>query len=136
MNMKMHRQPQPNADDDKIAEYEKVIREQKERIVVMRDENRALQKKIDDYRSKEQVIAAAMINAERASGEVIKNAKRAAGQIMHDAEEHALRQESMVNSYTAQLKELDKCCEAILCSIRQHLDKSQSTLGIVIGGRQ
>ena len=58
-----------------ITEYENVIREQRQRIISLRDENTALKMQIEALEKEKDNVAGALIAAEKHKAQIIEEAK-------------------------------------------------------------
>lgn len=121
---------------NEAEEYEKIISEQKKRIIALREEKKELEQKLSFIEAQKSLISEALVDARRTSDTTIRDARRAAAQIVSDATGRARREENAVNDCQRRLRELDACCEHILLSIRKQLDDGHVSLGVVVGGRK
>ncbi len=114
-------------------DYEKVTKEQKDRIVSLREENIELQKKLQSFEDKKLAIAAALMDAEKAGNTIILRAKDHANVILQEAETQRKRSEEKLQEYNLLLEDLSTRCENILKSIDAELGSCRQpfTLGLV-----
>ena len=114
------------------TDYETVIREQKNRIMKLREDNAELAQKVSDYEKYGDEMARALLDARQKAGEIISDAKKQADSILRQAEEQAARSEKNIEYYRSSLKELEKRSERIFNFIRSELLKEKKpSLSIV-----
>ena len=110
-----------------ITEYENVIREQRQRINSLRDENTALKMQIEALEKEKDNVAGALIAAEKHKAQIIEEAKLRAEKILEAAENSRKKSEMTVKYYCNSLCELEVRCGRILDGISRELNKSDRT---------
>ena len=110
-----------------ITEYENVIREQRQRIISLRDENTVLKKHIEELEKQKDNVAGALIAAEKHKAQIIEDAKLRAAKIVEAAELSRKKSEMTVKYYCNSLCELEVRCGRILDSITRELNKTDRT---------
>ncbi|MBQ9942671.1 MAG: DivIVA domain-containing protein [Christensenellaceae bacterium] len=116
------------------VEYEKLTMEQKDRIMNLRNENKALQEKLQGYEDKHQAIANALTEAEKAADAILARAKAQAAIILKEAEKRRIRSEERAREYDTMLRDLAQRCEHILNDIERQLTPSPTNLELVTTG--
>lgn len=113
-------------------DYESVIREQKERILALRDQNTILAKRVADLEGDHAAISGALITAQQTADQIIAQAKTQAGHILAQAMNQCEQEQKTHVYYTNALQDLEKRCERILSAIAQELSEhKKSRLSIV-----
>ncbi len=110
--------------EQKARDYEQVIKEQRERIITLRDENSLLKKDLDELKTKKEEISRAILSAEKSKTLIIEEAKKRAEQILLAAKNDAKQNEQSVRYYCNSLYELEVRCERILEGISRELKKT------------
>lgn len=134
--MGIKRKTQPD-DSERIRQltidYEKVTKEQKERIMALREENQELQKRLQSYEESRHAIAQALLDAERAGRAIIERAKEQAERVTREANEKKRKSEECVQQNTLLLQDLSNRCETILKGIEAELQPAPRSfsLGLV-----
>ena len=112
--------------DDIRSEYESVIKNQKERITQLREDNAVLAKKISELENCKSEMVNALIEAQKRSAEIIRDAHIRAEEIVKDAEHERSVAEKTAFLYHSSLKELESRSEKILLSIRKELSRDRT----------
>ena len=107
-------------------DYEKLLKEQKDRILALRDENQLLQDKLKAFENSRNAIVAAMVNAQKAGQEIISASKEQAQDILDKAEQKRKRLEAGANEYRNMLADLSARCDRIGEAIDQELRRTNS----------
>ena len=107
-------------------DYEKLLKEQKDRILALRDENQLLQDKLKTFENSRSAIVAAMVGAQKASQEIISASKQEAQSILDKAEQKRKRLEEDANEYRNMLADLSARCDRIGQAIDQELRRTSS----------
>ena len=114
------------------TDYVTVIREQKNRILKLREDNSELSKKVSEYEHYSKEMANALMDARFKAEEIINDAKIQAEEIIKRANEQQLKSDKTIKYYNNSLKELELRSERILNFIKNELSKeSRATLSIV-----
>lgn len=118
-------------------EYEAITKEQKDRILALREEKNQLAEQLETYAKNRDLIASALLQAERAAEETIAHAKAKASAILEDAEKNRRKAVQNMEYYNALLEDLGVRCENILDCIQKELAPSMpgKGLGLVVGNR-
>lgn len=121
-----------NADDvDELLlkvrnDYEKCLREQKNRIMALRDENREMQTKIEKYKANEIYIIDTIAQAEEAAESIVGEATKKAREIIETAQTEDRKLRSDVEVNCQRLFKLKRASEAIFRSVAkvmgEHID--------------
>jgi len=106
-------------------EYEKLAKEQKDRILLLRDENRSLVQQLKQANEEKAAIAAALIRAERTSLQIIEEAKNRSEGILADARRKESFTKQRIKEGSALLEELAERCESISKCIDVELEKTR-----------
>ncbi len=109
-------------------EYEKLAKEQKERILSLREENHDLAARLKQAEAQKAAVAAALIRAEWSSLQIVDDAKNRANRILSDAQKKELSAKQRVCEHNVLLGELAVQCERILKGIERELEKSKGKL--------
>ena len=72
-------------------EYERITKEQKDRITELREENARLQEQLDELEKSREAIVGALIGARKTADEMVADAKIQADTILQRAEERCAR---------------------------------------------
>ena len=106
MIAKRNRQPDPRARLAQLTEdYESLAKEQKDRILALRNENAELLQRLRAYEESESALSAALVKAERTAGEIISAAKDRAEGIIAAAREEAEGGETITRAAAVAYKE-------------------------------
>ena len=112
-----------NAEDvDKLllkvrSDYEKCLKEQKERIIQLRDENRELAAFIKKYKDNERYIIGAITRAEETAQNIIKDAERKARERLEKAANEEKQLKVAIEGGYQRLYKLRRASEAIYRAI-------------------
>ena len=110
--------------EQKARDYEQVIKEQRERIITLRDDTSLLKKDLAELKTKKEEISRAILSAEKSKTLIIEEAKKRAEQILLAAKNDAKQNEQSVRYYCNSLYELEVRCERILEGISRELKKT------------
>lgn len=102
-------------------DYEKLAKEQKERILALREENRALSEKLENCLKEKGAIATALVRAEQTGQQLIGQAKKRSEQILSEAYKKEDASRRRIEEHRALLRTLAVQCENILTSIENEL---------------
>ena len=104
------------------ADYESIIKEQKERIMSLREENDMLKEGLREYKEKNDSIVAALVTAQQVSEQITAHAKRSSADIQRAAAEQLAKKQQAVAFYDEQLHQLRNTCFGILTQIDNELE--------------
>lgn len=125
MTAKRNRQPDPRIRLAQLTEdYENLAKEQKERILTLRNENAALSQRLKAYEEKEAALSAALVNAERAASQIINAARERAEGIIGEAREEERKTKERLREHTLLLSDLADRCDNIMKNIHNELRKA------------
>ncbi len=116
----------PADPEDIRKEYEEVLREQRQRITSLRDENAVLEKKLAEYERYAGEITGALADARIKANDVIAAAKKRAAQIVAEADNAKKENDNTMQYYRNALKELECRSERILTSIQSELTRERT----------
>ncbi len=125
------------SDYDKIisemkSDYETVIRDQKNRILKLREDNAELAKKLSEYEKYSDEIANTLLDARFKASEIVSDAKKQADSMLKSAAEQKNNSDKAVKYYKCSLKELEQRSERILTFIQNELSRdAKPALSIV-----
>lgn len=103
------------------ADYENVIKNQKERILQLREDNTELCKKISELENRKNDLVNALMDARAKGDEIIREAKAQAEKIIKDAENEKMHAQNTAFLYQSSLRDLETRSQRILQSIRKEL---------------
>lgn len=119
-----------NADDvDKLLkkvrnDYENCLKEQKNRIIALRDENKEMSSLLSKYKENEQFIIGAITKAEQTARAIISDAEQQAKKRLQHAEAEEVNLRIAVQKNYDRLRRLKTASEAIyravLSTMREH----------------
>lgn len=109
-----------------LSDYEQIIKEQRRRIIDLRDENLSLKSRITKLEQERNNIAAAIIAAEQSKARILSEAKQHADKIIAAAESDRKKSELSVKYYCNSLRDLETRCERILDGISRELNKAEA----------
>ncbi len=109
------------------ADYEEVAREQKERIIALREENHVLAEKLQACEKQKETIAAALIRGEQVRQAIIEAANRKSEKILGEARRNEELAERKIAEHHAELKYLRDKCERILRYMDDEMVKNKSS---------
>lgn len=125
MIAKRNRQPDPRARLAQLTEdYESLAREQKDRILTLRNENAELLQRLRAYEESESALSAALVKAERTAGEIISAAKDRAEGIIAAAREEERKTKDRLKEHTLLLSDLAERCDNIMKNIQNELRRA------------
>lgn len=104
-------------------EYERITKEQKDRIMELREENSRLMEKLEEMERSKEAIVGALVGARKTADEMIADAKIQAEVIVQRAEERSAAREQSVKAYIEKLLTLRDSAERIMKQIDAELDK-------------
>ncbi len=110
-----------------IADYEQVIKDQRKRIIDLREENSELKRKVLELEQERSSIAAAMVAAEQSKARIIAEAEKRAERIITAAEADRKKSELAVKYYCNSLHDLEVRCGRILDGITRELSKTEGS---------
>ncbi|MDD5017689.1 MAG: DivIVA domain-containing protein [Eubacteriales bacterium] len=105
------------------SDYEKCLKEQKERIIKLREENKEMSMMIERYKSNEKYIIGAITKAEET-----------AQSIVNDAERKAKERLKMAENEQKQIMMAAQGCYLRLCRLRQVSETIFRAVSTVMGG--
>lgn len=94
-------------------DYEQCLKNQKERILILRDENKEMAAVLEAYRKNEQKISSAITHAEETAQSIIRQAKEKAAQCLENAQREAQGIKAAAECYYRRLCSLKKASETI-----------------------
>ena len=125
MIAKRNRQADPRARLAQLTEdYESLAKEQKDRIMALRNENAELLQRLKAYEESESALSAALVKAERTASEIISAARERAEAIMSDAREEERKTKERLKEHTLLLSDLAERCDHIMKNIQNELRKA------------
>ena len=125
MIAKRNRQPDPRARLAQLTEdYESLAKEQKDRILALRNENAELLQRLRAYEESESALSAALVKAERTAGEIISAAKDRAEGIIAAAREEERKTKDRLKEHTLLLSDLAERCDNIMKNIQNELRRA------------
>ena len=125
MIAKRNRQPDPRARLAQLTEdYESLAKEQKNRILALRNENAELLQRLRAYEESESALSAALVKAERTAGEIISAAKDRAEGIIAAAREEERKTKDRLKEHTLLLSDLAERCDNIMKNIQNALRRA------------
>ena len=104
-------------------EYERITKEQKDRITELREENARLQEQLDELEKSREAIVGALIGARKTADEMVADAKIQADIILQRAEERCAAREQSIKAHIEKLLALRDSCERIMKQIDAELDQ-------------
>lgn len=105
------------------AEYEQVIRDQRKRIIDLRDENHILKSRVEELEQERKSVADAMLLAQHSRERILADARDRAEKILAAAETSRKKSELAVKYYCSSLKDLETRCANILEGISRELNR-------------
>ena len=105
------------------AEYEQVIRDQRKRIIDLRDENHVLKSRVEELEQERKSVADAMLLAQHSRERILADARDRAEKILAAAENSRKKNELAVKYYCSSLKDLETRCANILEGISRELNR-------------
>jgi len=108
------------------ADYESVIKNQKERILQLREDNSELCKKISELESRKTDMVNALMDARAKAEEILRGAQEQANKILKDAEQEKLHAQGTALLYQNSLRDLEIRSQRILRSIQKELSADRS----------
>ncbi len=105
------------------AEYEQVIRDQRKRIIDLRDENHVLKCRVEELEQERKSVADAMLLAQHSRERILADARDRAEKILAAAETSRKKNELAVKYYCSSLKDLETRCANILEGISRELNR-------------
>ena len=98
-------------------DYEKCLKEQKERILKLRDENKDLTTMLDQYKHNEKLIVGAMTRAEETAQSIVNAAEKKARERLARVEDEEKQIRMAVEAGCQRLYKLKRASEAIYRAI-------------------
>lgn len=105
------------------ADYEEISEQQKNRIIELRNENSELKKNMADIEERKEMLATAMISAEKSAKEVIKQAEDKAKDILDSASKKEQDIDAKIKRQISMIFDLKFKCMNIMESIDKELEK-------------
>ena len=100
-------------------DYEETLREQRDRITELRDENKELQRIIEKYKMNENYIIGAITKAEETAESILKEAKIKAKIIMENAEKEEQSIRRSLEAHCQRLNKLKRASEAVFRAVEK-----------------
>ncbi len=94
-------------------DYEECLREQRQRIMELREENKALTAIVQQYRADAQYVSDAISQAEQAAKQIIEQAELKAMNCMAEAEARSNQMQAEARACIHRLLKLKKACESV-----------------------
>ena len=133
MLMKKNKSSELTQEIQKITQdYEKLAKEQKDRILMPREENRTLNEKLEACQKERDAISSTLVRAEQASQQLIDQAKQRSEQIIGDAYRKEAASRKRIEEHRALLRELAVQCENILTGIENELKRPSSIFSLEV----
>jgi len=107
-------------------DYEKLAKEQKERILALREQNRTLNAQLEACLQEKTAVANTLIHAEHAGRQLIEDAKQRSDQLLSEAYRKEAASRKRIQTHRSMLEELAHSCEQILTNIEAELKQSSS----------
>lgn len=106
------------------VEYECLIKEQKDRILSLRDENRELREQLEEFKRKADSISSAIVNAELTAAGIINASKKQAMDILREADARIAAKEQAIDDLNAMLADMLSRMELISRAARSELERN------------
>lgn len=125
MIAKRNRQPDPRSRLAQLTEdYEALAKEQKDRIMALRNENMELNQRLAAYEQSEAALSAALVKAEHTASEIISAARERAEGIIGEARDEEKKTKERLKEHTLLLADLAERCDNIMKNIQSELKKA------------
>ena len=119
------RKKKPSALTEEIQkitdDYEKLAKEQKDRILALREENRQLHTRLDACLQEKEAIASTLLRAEQTSQQLLEQTKQRCEQLLSGAHRKEENSQKRIEAHQSTLRELAVQCENILNGIESEL---------------
>ena len=119
------RKKKPSALTEEIQkitdDYEKLAKEQKDRILALREENRQLHTRLDACLQEKEAIASTLLRAEQTSQQLLEQTKQRCEQLLSEAHRKEENSQKRIEAHQSTLRELAVQCENILNGIESEL---------------
>ncbi len=113
------------------TDYELEIRESRERMFNLREENRMLKEQLDEQKKNERYISGVMLNAEKAAEKIIADADFEAAKKIYAVKEQEKQLQVLIAKYTKELLEIQKIASGLLHDIVERVSAlSQSGIKV------
>ncbi len=116
-------------------DYEQCLKNQKERIIILRDENREMAAKLAAYRNNELHILKAITHAEETAQGIIMQAKINAERCLEKARSEALSIKVAAECYYRRLCSLKRASESIHKAFDQVINEEQTNVRQFVGSQ-
>jgi cell division septum initiation protein DivIVA len=122
------------ADVDKLlakvrVDYEKCLKEQKERILKLREENREMSAVIEKYKANEKLIGGAITRAEETAQSIVSAAEKKARERLDRVEEEEKQIRMAIEAGCQRLYKLRRASEAIYRAIVKTIGDHDEQIG-------
>ena len=119
------RKKKPSALTEEIQkitdDYERLAKEQKDRILALREENRQLHTRLDACLQEKEAIASTLLRAEQTSQQLLEQTKQRCEQLLSEAHRKEENSQKRIEAHQSTLRELAVQCENILNGIEAEL---------------
>lgn len=126
-NSKKNEKNEKNDFEQKYAtlqqEYEQEIRDSRDRLFSLREENRILKEQLEDFRTNEKYIAGVMLSAKKAAEQIIADAEFEANKKIFAVQEEERQLQGLISKYTNELIEIQKITSGLLHDIVERVSQ-------------
>jgi|GEM_PF-3098865 len=105
------------------TDYEKSLKEQRERIIQLREENRRQKSELSEYVKNERYLSSALIEAEQRAVEILENANVTAQDIQRGAKDKLDFINEKIDEYREKIYEIEDYAIKILQSVILEVSK-------------
>ena len=98
-----------------------MAKEQKDRILALREENRQLHTRLDACLQEKEAIASTLLRAEQTSQQLLEQTKQRCEQLLSEAHRKEENSQKRIEAHQSTLRELAVQCENILNGIESEL---------------
>ena len=104
-------------------EYEKEIKDSRDRLFSLREENRILKEQLEDFKTNEKYIAGVMLSAKKAAEQIIADAEFEANKKIFSVQEEERQLQTLISRYTNELVEIQKITSGLLHDIVERVSQ-------------
>jgi len=94
-------------------QYEDCMREQKQRIIELRNENKALSSAVEEYRTDAQYVSVAIARAQQTAKQIVEQAELKAMKCLSEAEDRSYRLHMEARACAKRLQKLKEASESV-----------------------
>jgi len=102
---------------DLQQEYEQEIKESRDRMFNLREDNRLLKEQLESFKTNEKYISGVMMNAQKAAEQIVSDAEFEANKKIFSVQEEERQLQGMISKYTNELVEIQKITSGLLHDI-------------------